>query len=546
MMLKIAGRCLLGMLFAGLIAAPFACGQAPVAPPSAGPSPASVHPAAAARDTYCNPLDVLLADPFIYREGDTYYLYGTAARDGLLVWTSHNLVDWQLRGHAFKRSKQTWSRRYFWAPEMFRYRGKYYLHFTAVGGDTQLRRIVLAEGDSPLGPFREIKAPWFDPGRSTIDSDVFRDTDGSMYLYSVYTGSKDDRKFELMVRRLNDQLVPEAKATLCMTPELPWEGGMVNEGPFVMKHGDTYLLTYSSNGFQDPNYQIGVATSKSPLGPWIKRADGPILHRTKTVSGPGHHCFIDSPDHKELFIAYHTHQFLRAPGGPRQLAIDRAEIVDDGHGVPTIRVHGPTDTPQPMPSGAAPLVRGQSDEFNEPALLRDRWDVFSEDGSKWKLADGHLIINTSDGDVFEDRSDLSNLFLTYAPFGDFDVTTRCTLKPDRDFEQAFLSLWQDHQDYAKIAYVHTHGARKLEVGVEKAGDYTSHLHDVALGDEVYLRIRRRGNATEFLSSGDGRTWRSIEKQDVPLTDLRVGLGACSPDSPRSIPVAFDYLRFSNN
>jgi hypothetical protein len=38
--------------------------------------------------TYTNPLPVHVADPFIFREGDTYYLYGTAAGDGLLAWTS--------------------------------------------------------------------------------------------------------------------------------------------------------------------------------------------------------------------------------------------------------------------------------------------------------------------------------------------------------------------------------------------------------------------------------------------------------------------------
>src|SRR4051812_24914236 len=76
---------------------------------------------------YCNPLDVLLADPFIFRERDTYYLYGTAADDGLLVWTSTNLVDWQLRDHAFRRTRETWSRHSFWAPELFAHNGKYYL-----------------------------------------------------------------------------------------------------------------------------------------------------------------------------------------------------------------------------------------------------------------------------------------------------------------------------------------------------------------------------------------------------------------------------------
>src|SRR4051812_48264917 len=74
-------------------------------------------------ENFCNPLDVLLADPFIFHERETYYLYGTAADDGLLVWTSKNLADWQLKGYAFKRSPESWSRHSFWAPELFAHDG---------------------------------------------------------------------------------------------------------------------------------------------------------------------------------------------------------------------------------------------------------------------------------------------------------------------------------------------------------------------------------------------------------------------------------------
>lgn len=304
---------------------------------------------AAAGETYQNPIGVEAADPFIFRRGDTYYLYGTAASDGLLVWTSKDLVHWTEHGHALKRSDDMWSRRHFWAPELFEHRGKFYLHFTAQDRERK-RRIVLAEGDSPLGPFTEIKAPWFDPGRDTIDSHVFRDNDGKLYLYSVYISNPESKCFEINVRKLNDALEPASEKTFCISPTLDWEGEHVNEGPFVVRRGSTYLLTWSANGYTDPNYSVGVATATSPMGPWTKSTAGPILKRTETVSGPGHHSFIDSPDGKEWFIAYHKHIDPRNPRRGRELAIDRIEFVDGDS--PTIRVTGPTTTPQPMPSGA--------------------------------------------------------------------------------------------------------------------------------------------------------------------------------------------------
>jgi len=306
--------------------------------------------------TYQNPLDVRIADPFIYREGDTYHLYGTEASDGLLVWTSRDLVNWTQRGYAFTRTSDTWSRRDFWAPELFKHREKYYLHFTAMGGkerDRRKRRLVLAEGDSPLGPFREIKAPWFDSGdgRPIIDGHVFRDEDGSLYLYTVRLDSPPAHKcFEIHVQKLDEQLNPSAETTMCISPTLDWEGEMVNEGPFVLRRDDTYFLTWSANPYWERNYSVGVATAKSPMGPWTKSTKGPILKPTDHVAGPGHHSFIASPDGKELFIAYHVHRDPKNGKGGRVLAIDRVRVVEGLE--PTIQVEGPTHTPQPMPSGA--------------------------------------------------------------------------------------------------------------------------------------------------------------------------------------------------
>jgi beta-xylosidase len=301
--------------------------------------------------TYTNPLPVRIADPFVYREGSTYYLYGTSAYDGLYGWTSKDLVHWKPHGYVIRRSENTWSQRNFWAPELFKHRGKYYLHFTAARGEPLQRRIVLAVANSPLGPFRELKAPWFEPGINTIDSHVFRDDDGRLYLYSVQLDRPpEQRKFEIRVRELDENLEPGEESTLCITPSEPWEGGVVTEGPYVLRRGSTYLMTYSGMGYLSPDYAVGIATAKSPLGPWKKSSDDPILRRIPGVSGPGHHSFAMSPDSKEMFIVYHVHEFLDRPGNRRVLSMDRVHFVDGDP--PTLKVDGPTITPQPMPSGA--------------------------------------------------------------------------------------------------------------------------------------------------------------------------------------------------
>lgn len=318
--------------------------------------PASEPAAPAPHATYQNPISIKIADPFVFREGDTYYLYGTEGSDGLFVWTSHDLVNWTHRGHAFNRTPETWSRHSFWAPELFKHEGKYYLHFTAMGGkdrDRRARRVVLAEGDSPLGPFKEVAAPWFaGADRPIIDGHVFRDEDGQLYLYTVHLDVPPKHKqFEIHVQKLNEQLKPSSESTVCIFPTLEWEGAIVNEGPIVLRRGDTYFLTWSANPYWERDYSVGIATSKSPLGPWTKSTAGPILKPTEQVSGPGHHSFIESPDGKERFIVYHVHRDPRNGKGGRLLAIDRVCWIEND-GAPTLKVDGPTHTPQPMPSGA--------------------------------------------------------------------------------------------------------------------------------------------------------------------------------------------------
>jgi beta-xylosidase len=512
-----------------------------------------------AADTYCNPLDVLIADPFVLRHDNTYYLYGTLrAHDGFDCWTSTDLVRWRLRGPVYQRNETDWPRTMFWAAECFEHHGKFYLHGSAIGDVADRHRLFLAEADSPLGPFKIKQAPWGDLGKTVIDGDVFRDTDGRLYLYYVLD-ARENRRSEIYVRKLNDDLLSfDGPPAHCIHPEQGWEGTLINEGPFVLKHRGTYYLMYSGNGATDPWYAVGYAAAASPLGPWKKFAGNPILRRTKTISGPGHHSVIESPDGKELFIVYHTHQQPSRPTWARQLAIDRLTFQPgDSAGADVIVIKGPTDTPQPMPSGAAPLARGQSDEFDAPDLDRSRWTVFNERPPQWRMADGALRITAQGGDVRGARADLRNLFLTLPPRdGDFSVTTRVRFNPTHAGEQAFLCLWQNHNDFLRLAVTRDDaGTRQFEVATECGGEWTASDFEDKLGDELLLRIDVIDGSVRFHVSGDGgKHWTVLSKPTkFNLLAARIGLGATagpsattSATSATSGPqAAFDFLHFSS-
>jgi beta-xylosidase len=106
---------------------------------------------------------------------------------------------------------------------------------------------------------------------------------------------------------------------------------------------------YSANYFGGKNYAVGYGTSKSPLGPFTKSDDNPILAKNVDkggiVTGTGHNSVTYSPDGKEMFCVYHGR--TTATGDDRVVFIDRMKIVKDGQLV----VEGPTTGPQPLPSG---------------------------------------------------------------------------------------------------------------------------------------------------------------------------------------------------
>lgn len=73
-----------------------------------------------------------------------------------------------------------WAVRQMWAPDAAEKDGKYYLYFPAKKAD-DIFQIGVAVGDTPYGPFTAEPAPI--AGSYSIDPAVFKDDDGSYYLY---------------------------------------------------------------------------------------------------------------------------------------------------------------------------------------------------------------------------------------------------------------------------------------------------------------------------------------------------------------------------
>ena len=267
---------------------------------------------------------IYLADPTIFHHEGTYYLYGTVASDadqGFLVYTSSDMHNWSepqgaKAGYAL-RKEDVYGDKGFWAPQVLRYRDKFYLAYTAN------EQIAIAQCDSPLGPFTQAAKDSLTASTKQIDPFIFIDDDGKIYLYHVRLTEGN----RLFVAEMTDDLSAIKPGTLqeCIAAVEPWENTAgaewpVAEGPSVLKHHGLYYFVYSANDFRNPDYAVGFAVSKSPYGPWKKYGGNPILGRaTLKENGPGHgDLFQDDRGH--LHYVFHTHN-SRSAVSPRKSAI---------------------------------------------------------------------------------------------------------------------------------------------------------------------------------------------------------------------------------
>ena len=275
---------------------------------------------------------ILLADPTVFLDNDTFYLYGThKVNEGFEVYSSTDLEKWK-KAPALALSKDdVYGDKGFWAPQVFKVHQTYYMAYTAN------EHIAVAQSESPRGPFRQkLKKP-FQTGVRAIDPFVFIDDDGKKYLYFVRL-EEGNRLFVAALKDDFSDIVPGTTRPCLNGADEPqrWENTAsadwtVTEGPTVLKHLGKYYLFYSGNDFRNVDYAVGYAVSDSPFGPWKKSTVNPIL--TKDMlgqNGPGHGDFFrDSTS--QYYYVFHTH-FADTSVMPRKTAIIKGSFKagDDG------------------------------------------------------------------------------------------------------------------------------------------------------------------------------------------------------------------------
>lgn len=236
--------------------------------------------------------ELRIRDPYIYAENSTYYLCGTTPVNGkqheFVIYTSKDLENWSDGKIVFERNDDFWASEEFWAAELHKYDGKYYLFVSFM---SQCSQILVC--DTPDGRYEPMGDWGITPrGMCCIDGTLYVDKNGQPYMvFSGETGVVDNEWGKLIDRGIFAMPLSKDLKQAVGEPKLLFSGSdcrytisrgnsnreinYVCEGPFVYRNnnglyilwsgfvktengGRAYMETaaYSDNGEIDGNWKI--------------------------------------------------------------------------------------------------------------------------------------------------------------------------------------------------------------------------------------------------------------------------------------------------
>jgi hypothetical protein len=278
---------------------------------------------------YTNPtLDKDRPDPGVIFDGGYYWMVHTSGgpASGWPLLKSRDMINWtSVKNLLTASNRQPWMNGQYWAPEIHLVRNatgyKYVLTGTSLYTNpndandpvNNFRVIVMATSDSIDGPYTISPTPIVAEAATNIDSHIFQDDDGRVYLYwKKNSGSTFIRVRELDPDDPTQFLAGSSVSTLLTATTntgssnyFAWEKG-VAVAPWVIKRNGYYYLFYSG-GFIDDTYREGVARSTSPTSGFVRYASNPILGNNATWVGPGHGSVVQDAAGTWWFVYHARH-----------------------------------------------------------------------------------------------------------------------------------------------------------------------------------------------------------------------------------------------
>ncbi len=258
--------------------------------------------------------DIRIRDPYIYtdRENNCYYMYGTtaleegsiAAKDYFLVYKTFDLEHFEEPKVIFCGSDiGFWADRNYWAPELHKYNGRYYL-FATCQSEHINRGTQIFICDTPDGRFTPISERPVTPADWHCLDGTFWVEDGIPYMVFSHEWTQIKDGAICAIPLTKDLTAPAGEpVTLFHASENPHvsesgaESGIyVTDGPFLYCEEGKVKMIWSS--FYEGRYLVLEAEADSLLGTWS--------HKGSHFDFDGGHAMLFETLEGKRMISLHT------------------------------------------------------------------------------------------------------------------------------------------------------------------------------------------------------------------------------------------------
>ncbi len=259
--------------------------------------------------------DINIRDPFVLVHGGKYYLYGTRGEtcwglaDGFDVYVSTDLEEWDGPHACFHNDGSFWADRNYWAPEVYHYKGAFYM-FASFKHPSVRRGTAILRAETPLGPFRPHSDGCVTPAEwECLDGTLYIDKAGRPYMVFCHEWVQAGDGEVNVIPLTEDLRAPAGEPRLLFrASEATWcqvkrhssgVEGCVTDGPFMWRTADGTLLCLWAS-FSQGGYTEAVAVSDNG------EIDGRFTQVEPLFMNDGGHGMVFRALDGQLYLTLHS------------------------------------------------------------------------------------------------------------------------------------------------------------------------------------------------------------------------------------------------
>jgi xylan 1,4-beta-xylosidase len=468
-------------------------------------------------------------DPSVVKIGDTYWASATTSNWAPVypLLQSKDLLHWTTTGHIFD-TLPSWADYYFWAPEITFDSGKVYVYYAAhkKGGNLC---VAVASADKPEGPYTD-HGPLICEAVGSIDAFPMRDENGKLYIIWKEDANSVGKPTSIWAMQMNEArtTLSGERIELFRNDTAIWEKNLV-EGVAMIKNNGYFYAFYAGAGCCGIacTYGVGIARSKSLLGPWEKYAKNPVLTANDRWSCPGHGTPVEK-DGRHFFMYHAYDKKNNVYTGREGLLMEYVFTKDDW-------ISFKQDS---IVSDNTLLTKPITDEFDGDNLSLDwQWSVFQK--PIYSLGKGSLSLQGTPGGAgsFLGQKTLSGNYIV-----------NVTINTAASTSAAGVAAIGDEKNIIYAAYKN---GQVNVIQVKDGKDTMIASRKIPAQPAITLRMHvANGKDIRFFYSVNGNVFSSLHKNLIngaflPPWDRAVRAGILSKGAANTKAV-FDQFEMGNN